>query len=100
MTQKNIRIAGASLAVLIWAALTAFAWFGPRQSFSFTERAELSQAPALTGEAVLEGSFMADFEEFTLDQFPLRDTFRSIKAVFHLYGLNQSDNNGLFLQDG
>jgi len=100
MTQKNIRIAGASLAVLIWAALTAFAWFGPRQSFSFTERAELSQAPALTGESLLDGSFMADFEEFTLDQFPLRDTFRSLKAVFHLYGLNQSDNNGLFAQQG
>lgn len=100
MTQKNIRILGACLAAALWAVLTAFAWFGPRQDFSYTERASLSQAPELTAESVLDGSFMGDFEEFTLDQFPLRDAFRSLKAVFHLYGLNQSDNNGLFLQDG
>lgn len=100
MTQKNIRIAGLCVALTLWAALTAFAWFGPRSDFSFTERAALSQAPALTAEAVADGSFMTDFTEFTLDQFPLRDAFRSLKAVFHLYGLNQSDNNGLFTQDG
>lgn len=100
MNQKNIRILGAALALTLWAALTAFAWFGPRQDFSYTERANLTQAPELTAEAITDGSFMTDFTEFTLDQFPLRDSFRSLKAVFHLYGLGQSDNNGLFLESG
>lgn len=100
MNQKTIRIIGACAAIGLWAVLTAFCWFGPRAEFSYTERSQLSQAPELSGEAVIDGSFMKDFEEFSLDQFPLRDAFRSLKAVFHLYGLGQADNNGLFQQDG
>lgn len=100
MDQKKIRIAGVCVALVLWAGLTAFAWFGPRSDFSFTERAPLSQAPQISGEAILDGSFMGDFTEFTLDQFPLRDSFRSLKAVFHLYGLRQSDNNGMFTENG
>ena len=100
MDQKKIRILGACLALIVWAGLTAFAWFGPRADFSYTERANLTQAPEITSDAILDGSFMEQFTEFTLDQFPLRDSFRSLKAVFHLYGLWQSDNNGLFTQDG
>lgn len=100
MDQKKIRVAGVCVALALWAGLTAFAWFGPRSDFSFTERAPLSQAPEISGEAILDGSFMGDFTEFTLDQFPLRDSFRSLKAVFHLYGLRQSDNNGMFTEDG
>ena len=100
MDQKKIRIVGACLALIVWAGLTAFAWFGPRSDFSYTERASLTQAPEITSDAILDGSFMEQFTEFTLDQFPLRDGFRSLKAIFHLYGLWQSDNNGLFTQDG
>ena len=37
--------------------------------------------PEISAEAVLSGDFMADFEAYTLDQFPLRDGFRTLKAV-------------------
>jgi hypothetical protein len=43
---------------------------------------------------------MKDFESYTLDQFPLRDRFRSLKAVFHYGALRQKDNNGIYLKDG
>ena len=70
MDQKKIRIVGACLALIVWAGLTAFAWFGPRSDFSYTERASLTQAPEITSDAILDGSFMEQFTEFTLDQFP------------------------------
>ena len=51
-------------------------------------------------ETVLQGDFMEDFESYSLDQFPLRDGFRTLKSLFHYYIWNQSDNNGIYLADG
>ena len=100
MDHKKIRAIGAGLLVLIWALLTAFSWFGPRQEISLSERRPLAQMPELTMSDLLDGSFMKDFESFSLDQFPLRDTFRSLKALFHRYGLGQRDNNDLYIAEG
>lgn len=84
----------------LWALLTAALWFGPRESVSDSERRPLAQLPQISGDSVLTGSFMSDFEDFTLDQFPLRDTFRQLKSLFHYHILGQSDNNGIYLHDG
>ncbi len=100
MDHKKIRAIGAGLLVLIWVLLTAFSWFGPRQEISLSERRPLAQMPELTASDLLDGSFMKDFESFSLDQFPLRDTFRGMKALFHRYGLGQRDNNDLYIADG
>ena len=89
-----------SAVVLLWAVLTAAAWFAPAKDISEAERRPLAQAPALTVDSLLDGSFMSDFEDFSLDQFPLRDTFRTIKSLFHFHVLNQSDNNGIYITDG
>ena len=43
---------------------------------------------------------MTDFEKYALDQFPLRDGFRTLKSLFHQYVLLHGDNNGIYLQDG
>ena len=43
---------------------------------------------------------MSDFEGYTLDQFPLRDTFRQIKSLFHYYVMRQADNNDIYIADG
>jgi len=94
MTTNKIRAVGAAVLVVIWAALTAFAWFKPADAYSETERSELDQFPELTVETVLSGDFMQKFEDYTLDQFPLRDRFREMKALFHYYAMQQMDNNG------
>ena len=86
--------------LLIWAVLAAVLWFSPAGELSEAERRPLAQMPALTGKTLLNGSFMKDFEKFTLDQFPLRDSFRQIKARFHFEVLHQSDNNDIYLVDG
>ena len=86
--------------IALWLALTLGAWFSPADALSEAERRPLAQRPAVSGEALLSGTFMADFEDYSLDQFPLRDAFRQIKTRFHYFVLGQMDNNGIYLAKG
>ena len=97
---KKVRIIGAALVAALWLGLAAFAWVKPADDVSSAERRPLEQFPTVSVETLLKGSFMADFEDYTLDQFPLRDAFRSVKAVFQKYALGQKDNNGIYVTDG
>ena len=85
--------------VLLWAALTAFAWCSPDKAMSDSERRPLAQFPEVSVKTLLDGSFMEKFESFTLDQFPLRDSFRTVKSLFHQHVLGQKDNNGIYLYE-
>ena len=67
------------------------------EQISVTERRKLAQFPKITFQTLSSGKFSKDFENYTMDQFVLRDTFRSIKSNFSNYVLKQKDNNGLFL---
>ena len=100
MNNKMIRAIGAGVLVSVWLALTGFAWFGPKQETSDSERRPLDQMPQVSWESIQNGQFMQDFESFTLDQFPLRDSFRKVKALFHYNALQQGDNNGIYVVDG
>ena len=100
MNNKMIRAIGAGVLVCLWLVLTAGAWFGPTKDISESERRPLEQMPEVSAETILSGKFMTKFESFTLDQFPLRDTFRQIKSLFHYYVLNQADNNDIYIADG
>ena len=65
------------------------------------KRAPPAQAvPTLNVEEVLSGRFQSNFESYTLDQFPLRDELRTLKAlsVRDLFG--EKDNNGIYVADG
>lgn len=86
--------------ILLWACLAAAAWFGPKQASSDAERRPLAQMPVISAQRVLNGKFMTEFEKYTLDQFPLRDSFRSIKSRFHLDVLGQKDNSGIYIAQG
>lgn len=86
--------------VAVWLALVLCAWLRPADDISEAERRKLSQFPNVSVESVLSGRFMADFEGYTLDQFPLRDTFRRVKALVHYHIFGQKDNNGIYLADG
>ena len=97
---KKIRGIGAGILALIWLALTLFAWLRPADDISISERRPLEQFPGLSWKTILDGSFMSDFEDYTLDQFPARDTFRQLKALFHYNVLRQKDNNDIYIADG
>ena len=94
---KKVRLFGLLALALLWATLTCAAWFGPVEDFSDTERRKLAQFPKLNAQNVLDGRFMTEFESYTLDQFPLRDSFRQLKAMFHYNALGQKDNNDIYL---
>ncbi len=80
--------------------LTLCCWFHTPVAFSESERRELAQMPEVTLDAILDGSFMTDFEDYAVDQFPWRDTFRSFKALASSYLFAQQDNNGLYEAEG
>lgn len=84
----------------LWVVLTLCLWFAPAKAVSDAERRPLAQMPDIRLDSILKGSFMADFEDYTLDQFPLRDGFRTVKSLFHQYVLGQKDNNGIYLSQG
>ncbi len=95
----------ASLAVLlsvglVLLGLTAFAWFGPAEDYSESERRALADLPLLNMETVLSGKFMKNFETYAQDQFPLRDGFRRLKALSTLYLFREKDNNGIYQAEG
>ena len=94
---KKMRIFGLWALVALWAALTVCAWFGPAKDVSDSERRKLAQFPDLTVKTLLDGKFMSKFEAYSLDQFPLRDPFRQLKALFHYRVLGQKDNNDIYL---
>lgn len=72
----------------------------PDGETSTAERRKLAQLPPLSWADLLSGEYMADLETYLLDQFPLRDSFRTVKSIWSYYVLGQKDNNGVFLADG
>ena len=97
---KKIRTVGICALLILWVLLAAMLWFGGKEDYTNSERRPLAQMPKLSASSIFSGKFAADFEDFTLDQFPLRDGIRKIKSLFHYYVLNQADNNGIYLVDG
>ena len=97
---KKIRIIGFGVLAAVWLGLILGAWFGPTRELSESERRKLAQMPAFSAEDILSGKFMTHFEDFSLDQFPLRDSFRRLKALVHYRLLRQGDNNDIYVADG
>ncbi len=96
---KTIRAVGIGVLIALWAGLALFAWFSPDKELSQAERRPLQQMPELSANALLGGGFMEKFEDYTLDQFPLRDSFRTLKSLFSYHLLQQKDNNGIYIAD-
>lgn len=92
--------AGVAILAACLLFITLWSWLKPPQTMSLSERRKLAQMPEFSWESVKTGSFMQDFEKYTLDQFPLRDRFRGLKAMSEYGVFLKKDNNGLYLADG
>lgn len=77
-----------------------FCLFLPKPEYSDTERRRLASMPRLTAESVWNGHFMSGFEDYAADVFPLRNAFRSIKALTAGGIFHRQDNNGIYAADG
>ncbi len=88
---------------LLGALLAGFGLWGlikPAQTVSDAERRQLAQRPELTADTLLTGTFQRQTEDWAMDQFPLRQTFRTVKAAVNTYVLGQRDTNGVYLAQG
>ena len=95
---KNIAVT-LVFAVVIFGLSVSFV-LKPAGEFSVSERRALLQFPVVSIENIMSGKFMTDFESYTLDQFPLRDDFRTIKALVAANIFRHKDNNGIYVEDG
>ena len=65
------------------------------KEISYTERRKLQSFPSI----IMSSEYINKIDKYLLDHFPLRDTFRSIKANFNYKVLNKLDNNKIYLKD-
>ena len=66
---------------------------------SSSERRKLEKVPKISVENMIDGSFMEDFDLYTVDQFVFRDKFRTIKANVNYNIFQKLDNNGIYVID-
>ncbi len=99
---KNIVVSCAMILFIL--GFSIYAWLKPADDESLTERKKLAQFPDVTWEKIVDKSFMKDFESYTLDQFPLRDSFAQIKSGVNLYILQMKNNlrgsNNYYVHNG
>lgn len=72
----------------------------PDQEFSEQENRYLTQFKVPTWETLKSGQFMEDFEEYVIDQFPLRDGWIRLKARSERALGKQENNKVYFGTDG
>lgn len=97
---KIINVITTLSAAILFCALSLFCALGEKSEFSESERRRLAEKPEISLESVLSGEFASDFEAYSVDHFPLRDRFRSIKAYTRLFLLGQKENNSLYSKSG
>lgn len=100
MTTKLKNIVVSVLFAAVLTGMSLFAWLKPADEYSVAERRPLDQFPKLSADTILDATFMNSFEDYALDQFPMRDAFRAIKAFTALNIMGQMDVNDLYYKDG
>ena len=97
---KNVIVTMVFVAFMAtFVGMCVFSYFNQVET-SEAERRPLAQFPTdITWENILNKKVMEKFEDYVVDQFPLREFFRGLKAKFVLYVLNLNENNGLAVED-
>ncbi len=95
MNKKTNIISTIVFAILIL-SLSLSCWLKPETAFSESERRDLAKRPELNAQTLASGEFMKNFESYTTDQFPLREQFRTLKALFSTKLLGRMENNKIY----
>ncbi|MBQ9993847.1 MAG: hypothetical protein IJP17_03975 [Clostridia bacterium] len=86
--------------IAFFVVMCAIRFFSP-VSVSESERRPLAGPPQnVTWESIIDKSSIDKFEDFTVDQFPFREFFRSVKAHISRDILRLRENNSLAIEDG
>ena len=65
------------------------------KEISFTERRKLDTVPKFE----LSNEYVDKLDSYLVDQFPLRDEYRGVKASYNYYVLNMLVNNNIYIKD-
>lgn len=84
MSEKTNVYLNIVLICAIIAILTIVDLAGSDRTYSETENRVLAERPEFTKEALLEGDYTADYEEYITDQFVGRDKWVSAKTYFEV----------------
>lgn len=101
---KNIVVTSVFVAFVgFFVILCTLTHFNPK-AYSYVEKRELAQFPkdATFAELIKNesgNSPISKFEDYTVDQFPFREFFRSLKANFVTKVLNMNENNGYAVKE-
>lgn len=71
----------------------------PDLDISTSERRNLQSFPDVSFSSLFNGDFTDEFEDYSVDQFVFRDSFRSLKANYSFKVLGMLDNNGYLIKD-
>ena len=72
-----------------------FSLFDLEKEFSYTERRKLDSFPKIE----LTNKYIDKLDGYLVDQFPLRNEYRGIKAKYNYYVLNMLVNNDIYIED-
>ena len=73
----------------------------PEEQYSQSERRTLNLRPYLyETEELWTGKYVQKWENYMVDQFPLRDELRSLKSNFSLNIMQKQDTHGIYVKDG
>ena len=100
MKKKNANIFTVVLLGLFLSGYSLWSYLKPADRYSESERRTLPVFEKPTAQTVMNGSFMQNFETYVVDQLPLRDSLRTVKAMVSTYLLRLKDNNKIYIADG
>lgn len=94
--KKTMQIATAVLFCVFIAGFGVLHLLLPDRNFSPTENRNLASLPEFSWDALVDGNFTADLEEYLADQFPLRDDWMGLKSRYE-YLLGKREFHDVFL---
>lgn len=97
MNDKIKNIVNSILFVVIIIGIFILNSISKDEEVSTSERRKLAQFPKISISSLRNGSFSDKFENYAMDQFILREKFRSIKTYMQLDVFKQKDNNSLYI---
>ena len=80
--------------------MSAWGLLAPNKDYTNAERRPLAQFPTVSAQCILSGEFMTDFESYSVDQLPARESLRSLKSRFALNVMQNKDSNGVYRTGG
>lgn len=73
--------------------------FLPDKDISVAERRKLAHFPNIEIDAIMNGDFFNNVNNYVVEQFPFRDWFRNIKGFVSNYLFQKKDEDGIFIKD-